>query len=824
MDEFFHEKEVIHYPNGGTSTFYVNRDTAIIIDDGICNITDNSRFNYSLITDKQNAYMHNYNHVFRFLKEDVSDINNLNLSNSEDIELKIRTYDRSNNPDVSPLERYFEECFTEVYGAESLVYLNKEFGIVDEEGNNYYLDYYLQTRNGKIAIEENGVTFHHPQEIGIERYKKQLKKQNACAKWGIKLFRFSTEDCKFKSRICDDILSYLGSNPDNFIKNGLVAGREIELYEHQTALLQDIEEAKLKNINTFLVVLPTASGKSQIVMEDIKKFAKDKNEFRALILAPNTNIINDWHGRIDHSLHYLKNNIETWTYSYGFRHYQKYSPTHFDYIVVDEAHHAVAPMLKQMIQYFNPSFMIGLTATDQRLDRKKLEDVFGSYQTHLSLTEAMEHGIIAKANVFRLETNIDLSNVRFNGKEYVNSDLEKTIRVDSRNELIVQVLKEYFCDGESAKKQGVIFCVNINHAEEMEKLMNKSGISAKAYTGKSRNSKKIMEDFKNHKIRFLCTVNMISEGWDYPELGILVMARPTLSKVLYLQQIGRGLRKTPLKKNVFIIDVVDEYGSILIPCSMHSLLHNPLYVPFGDITKRDYNVGDIIEVNGLYERIERIVEVNIDNFGELYGDYYSAEQLAREFFVNTDTVNKWIKNNKIKPTVTIPFGSKVINMFSPEDVDKYRNELNISIHNDETIKQDFLDFLDERNYSLSYKMIFLISFLNNMNEIGEADINKVLMDYINFYKDRINKELPVDRPTCPYNTEKLNDTTYIKQSMLRNPFEKFERKRFIYYSKDLGKIAMNHTLLEKLSDEDISKIKNQLNDDLKNYYQNLGGL
>lgn len=91
----------------------------------------------------------------------------------------------------------------------------------------------------------------------------------------------------------------------------------------------------------------------------------------------------------------------------------------------DEAHHAVAPMLKRVIQYFTPEFMVGLTATDQRPDRKKLESIFGSYKTSLSLIDAMEKGIVARANVYRLETNIDLSHVRFNGKDYVNADLEK---------------------------------------------------------------------------------------------------------------------------------------------------------------------------------------------------------------------------------------------------------------------------------------------------------------------------------------------------------------------------------------------------------------
>ena len=107
----------------------------------------------------------------------------------------------------------------------------------------------------------------------------------------------------------------------------------------------------------------------------------------------------------------------------------------------DEAHHAVASVLKRVVQYFNTEFTIGLTATDQRPDKKKLETVFGSYTTSLSLKEAMKKGIVARANVYRIETNIDLSEGRFNGKDYVNADLEKRIRVTSCNDLIVDVLK-----------------------------------------------------------------------------------------------------------------------------------------------------------------------------------------------------------------------------------------------------------------------------------------------------------------------------------------------------------------------------------------------
>ena len=814
-------RETVTYPNGGVSRFYDDGVDMVIIDDEICSCRDGEQiFPYTLITDKQNHYMKIYRRVFRFLGFNPETIEKcLQKSRQEVLHFTKKISERGEHADSSPLELLFEQNFTDVYGMRALKYLQKEFRISDEDGNNYFLDYLVDTADSRVAIEENGIHYHHPQLIGIEGYRKQLRKQNTCALWGLKLYRFSTEDCRFKDRIEDDIRSYLGKDTSGFREAGLLLERKTELYEHQEISLAQIEERREKGIRAFLIVLPTAAGKSRIVEEDIMKFAAGREQFRALILAPNTNIIADWKERIDKDLQPLQDRIDIKTYSYAVRHYHEKTRDYYSYIVVDEAHHAVAPMLKRVIQYYAPEFLVGLTATDQRPDKKRLEEIFGNYTTELSLKDAMEKGVVARANVYRIETNIDLSHVRFNGKDYVNADLEKSVRVTSRNELIANVLKDYFTEGDAGKRQGIIFCINKTHTKEMARLLNAAGISAQDYSGDTKHPEKVMQEFKEHKIRFLCACDMISEGWDYPELGILVMARPTLSRVLYLQQIGRGLRRTSIKKNVFVIDVVDEYGAMVRPCSMHAIFGNSLYVPFGDITRQDYLPGQMIEIDGITERVERIVEVDIHTFEEKYGDYYSQEQLAREYFVNTGTITSWIRKGKITPTVEFPFGSKKISLFSLEDVEKYRKELSIQEHNDETVRDDFFAFLEERDYSLSYKMPFLLSFIDHMDTIGDAKIEDVLTDYIAFYQDRINKGLPVDRPSCPYNAETLKDRKMIKSSMLTNPFEKFERKRFMYYSKNLGVISLNHALLAKMSEGDWERAKGQMREDLERYYK-----
>ena len=157
-------------------------------------------------------------------------------------------------------------------------------------------------------------------------------------------------------------------------------------------------------------------------------------------------------------------------------------------------------------------------------------------------------------------------------------------------------------------------------------------------------------------------------------------------------------------------------------------------------------------------------------------------------------------------------------------MDKYRQELGIKAHDDSTIKEDFFEFLEERDYSLSYKMPFMLALIAEINTIGDANIEAVLTKYIDFYQDRIQRGLPVDRSTCPYNEETLKDRKTIRRSMLTNPFEKFERKRFMYYSKDLSIISMNHALFSQMTSKDWERIKNQMNEDLANYYEELGGI
>jgi hypothetical protein len=146
------------------------------------------------------------------------------------------------------------------------------------------------------------------------------------------------------------------------------------------------------------------------------------------------------------------------------------------------------------------------------------------------------------------------------------------------------------------------------------------------------------------------------------------------------------------------------------------------------------------------------------------------------------------------------------------------------MHDDSTILKDFLDFIDENTLTFSFKLIFLLSLFKTVNQEGEANLDLLLDEYISFYVKRINKGLPVDRPRCLYTQDYLKDKTLMKQSLLDNPFEKFERKRFVYFSKDLNIIVINPALWPQLTNDIKDDIINKVKGFLSDYYKNLGGL
>lgn len=822
----FIRQGTIIYDEDNHSVWY-RRSDAIVIIDHFTFQESQEIFDYRHYTIEQNKLMRQGLSLYRFLaSEKEADIAPW-LDGTIDFPTRYRrNVDRSLTvADASALEHSFEERFCEVYGNDALQFLNREYPIPSLGGETFALDYLVEYRDGtKIAVEENGVTYHHPQIIGKSAYRKQLEKQNSAAYHGIRLFRFSSMDLAYPDLIDDQIRTFFGERA-LFKAVELLAERSFTLYDHQVEALDEIAQLRRETPppHAVLTVFPTATGKSKIVEEDLARYLAEYPDAKILVVAPSLRIVSDWIGRLEELPVTVGDDIEAQvvvgTYHLLWSLQRRVPADYFSYIVFDEAHHAVAPVTRRSLQCWQCDFLIGLTATPQRLDRRKLEEVFGSYKTNLTLQEAMAKGIIANVRAYRIETNLSLERVRFNGKEFVNADLERAIRVDSRNHLIADVLSTYFADGQ----KGIIFCVNVVHTRQMEALLQSRGMKARSVTGTTRDMDTIVREFRFGELQFLCSCNLLSEGWDVPEVEVLVMARPTLSKVLYQQQLGRGLRRNKNKRELFVIDVVDQYGALARPWSVHALFSLPYYVPFGEVG-RTYQTGDIIEVLGLAEEVRALVPVDITTFESRYAGYLDEEQTARELFIGTTTLKSWVRKGEVHADLTLPMGSRAIFYFHPDSLETIRAIKGLAVHDEETMKEDFFAFIDEKSYTFSFKIIFMLAMLKHVDSHGEANIDTIAEEYRAFYQRRHAHQLPVDRPSCIYTEEFLSDLVEVKRNMLANPFEKFERKRFVHYVKDLSLIAFNPILFEKLSGEERSSLIALLYTHLSEYYEELGGL
>ena len=820
----FQFKENYYYDEFHHSAVFQKNNVCVILDYNLCSNEAGHLFEYSKYCEMQNLWMLSAEKLYRFYVSDgteiCDEIDQWISMDPERIEIsgKSGSFDKA-HPDNTPLEKEFEDLFVEAYGLDALSFLQKEYAVSLAHGRNAFVDYVLETKNGSYAIEENGVKYHHPQIIRLEAYKRQLEKQNMLSLLGFKTYRFSWENLRFKDQAVDSIRNFFGSR-EMFLSAQFIKGRRpFALYTHQETFLRELQSSRENGINASLIVSPTGTGKSQIAIEDMQELSRNGEIRRVLVMVPSTRIREDWLKRLQPYRDRL--NITVDLYNRSFMRRNDTPADYYDYLLFDEAQHAQATNCAKTLQYFTPKYLVGLTATPERLDHKKLEDIFGYYKTKMTLQEAIEKDIITNIRCYRLLSNIDLSMVRYNGKDYNYADLEKTLVVESRNELIVTTLKKYFFPRKDFYKQGIVFCVNIAHCKRLERLMHEAGFTARAVYGSGNRNEEYFREYADKKVQFLLSCQMISEGWDSPQTEVVVMARPTLSKVLYTQQIGRGVRKYKDKECLYVIDVVDNYESKLMPVCFNSVFGLTHYSDFMGVKN---NGQDYLSILGLHETEIAMQEIDILTFEEKYKGYRSPEQAARELFIGTATLMNWYRKDHSISSLQLPIGSRIVPYFSEENINDIRKSRNLGVHNDSTILEDFEKFIDENTLTFSFKLIFMLNMLRLADKEGEVCIDDLIEGYRSFYMDRIHRELPVDRPNCAYNEEFLEDTVKVKRSILTNPFEKFERKRFVYYSKDLNMLAFHPSLWKQLTEGKKKEIQNKETRFLEKYYENLGGL
>lgn len=348
-----------------------------------------------------------------------------------------------------------------------------------------------------------------------------------------------------------------------------------QLRPYQLNHKKEIYQAWDDGCRSVMLQMPTGTGKTHLFVSIIKDFQTHINQCRVLVLAHRDEILNQicntlYHkygvpcGKIDRSNHSVEhNNILVASVQTMVKRLNVYEDN-FDLIVVDEAHHTKATSYKRIIKHFPSAKVLGVTATPYRLSG----DGFGKEYDKLILSETIKEYIKQGylSDIKYLPTDIVIHNcdsitIGATG-DYENEVLFKYMDNPLVYTAIIDAYHKY-----AKNKKGIVYTINQKHNFNLQKCFEEKGIPSAAIDSKtpSEERKKWVERFKNSEINVLCNVDIFGEGFDCPDVDFILLARPTKSLSLYLQQVGRGLRKTNNKDSVLIIDCVGSYTRFGLP-------------------------------------------------------------------------------------------------------------------------------------------------------------------------------------------------------------------------------------------------------------------
>lgn len=334
----------------------------------------------------------------------------------------------------------------------------------------------------------------------------------------------------------------------------------------QQDALKSLLDAHAIGQKTGLVVLPPGSGKTRIAAEDSKRFNAQRilyvahtqeildvadSEFQAIFGSKEV-------GRIERPFRATSTKrVNLATIQLFARHLANFGKDKFDYVVVDEFHHAAAASYRKLIAHLSPQFLLGLTATPFRGDRQDIwklcgENTIVSYE----LRGGIETGVLVPYHYYGCFDDLDYTKIQTHGTTYSIQDLERALTVPERDHAIIKKWREM-----AESRPTLAFCCSIIHADRVAAHFVKAGVSSAAYTSSQswEERKRRLEQFKNGALKVLAVVDVFNEGADLPFLECLLFLRPTDSKRIFFQQLGRGLRRYPGKAQCLVIDFIGNF-------------------------------------------------------------------------------------------------------------------------------------------------------------------------------------------------------------------------------------------------------------------------
>jgi len=336
----------------------------------------------------------------------------------------------------------------------------------------------------------------------------------------------------------------------------------------QEKALEKLDFLRQKGEKKALAIAATGSGKTYLSALDVKVFKPKKILFivhreNILLKAKQSfeSLISDFScglftGNKKENCDYLFATIQTLSSNY-----ENFKKDEFEYIIVDEAHHITSASYEKVIAYFTPKFLLGLTATPNRMDKESIYEVFDeNIACDIRLNDALESNLISSFHYFGISDikTIDYSNINLKDIQ----SLSKLLMVNSRVDFIIEKMNFYGYSGEKRKVLG--FCVSKEHAKFMSEEFNKKGINSTYLTSNDNilHREKIIERLEDEEdsLELIFSVDIFNEGVDIPSINTVLMLRPTNSPIVFTQQLGRGLRKAKGKEFLTLLDFIGNHN------------------------------------------------------------------------------------------------------------------------------------------------------------------------------------------------------------------------------------------------------------------------
>ena len=251
------------------------------------------------------------------------------------------------------------------------------------------------------------------------------------------------------------------------------------------------------------------------------------------------------------------------------RHLERFDRDHFDYIIIDETHRAGAETYQKIMDYFEPEFLLGMTATPERTDGYNIFEVFNhNIGCEIRLHRAMREDLLCQFHYF------GITDITVNGKQIDDLTDFALLVHEERIEKIISNIREYGCDNNEPR--GLIFCSRVQEAETLSFEFNNRGFKTVSLSGSNSNEeredaiRRLESNDPELKIDYIFTVDVFNEGIDIPKINQIIMLRPTQSAIIFVQQLGRGLRKEDSKDYLTVIDFIGNYtNNYMIPVALY---------------------------------------------------------------------------------------------------------------------------------------------------------------------------------------------------------------------------------------------------------------